>query len=339
MQTSSTPATPLTASQPQHHGWRLVRDSALGILVGFLSVVQSRINGQLAIEMDSGINAAVISFGTGLALIAVVVLALPRPRAGFFSVLRGLRRGLLPKWLIIGGLGGATFVASQGAVVPTTGVALFTVAIVAGLTANSLLADRLGVGPGGRRPVTATRVIAAVLAVAGVLVAVAGKIGTGSFAALLLLLAFVAGGTVAFQQGLNARVGVAAQSALAAGLFNFIMGFSALVIVAALVQTQQPGLPLSPPSIAQQPILWTGGLIGVTFVVVAASAVRGLGVLLFSLLTIVGQLAGGVAVDLINPIPGAGSLPWSTWAAVGLAIVAALLAFLGSRSRPGTIPG
>jgi transporter family-2 protein len=47
---------------------------------------------------------------------------------------------------MLGGVGGAMFVAAQGLVVPTLG-ALFTVAVVAGQTGNSLVADRLGWAP------------------------------------------------------------------------------------------------------------------------------------------------------------------------------------------------
>ena len=50
-----------------------------------------------------------------------------------------------------GGLGGAMYVASQSITVATLGVALFTVCIVAGQTGNSLLVDRLGLGPRRRR--------------------------------------------------------------------------------------------------------------------------------------------------------------------------------------------
>ena len=76
---------------------------------------------------------------------------------------------------------------------------------------------------------------------------------------------------------------------------------------------------------------------GVAIVVTASLTVRGLGVLLLSLLTIVGQLAGSVVVDVVAPVPGTAPLTWVTFAAVGLSVVATMLAFIGSRRPAGTM--
>ena len=323
---------------PHDHGARAWVDGALAILVGLLSVFQSRVNGALAIRVGSGIEAAAVSFATGLVLITVIVAATPAARSGVRLLAQALRRHIVPRWIILGGLGGASFVAAQGLVVPTTGVALFTVAIVAGLTANSLVADRLGVGPGGRRPVTWPRIIAAGMSVAGVFIAVSGSIGRGEFAAGLLALAFVAGALVALQQGVNGRVAVTAGSPLTAALVNFIVGFSALFILTTIFELTDATALVMPPAIWSEPVLWLGGPIGVAFVVVASFAVRGLGVLLFSLLTIVGQLVGGVLVDVVAPIPGGTGVAAATVAAVAVSMAATVLAFLGSRRTTGTMP-
>ena len=323
---------------PHDHGARAIIDGALAILVGLLSVLQSRINGQLAIQVGSGMEAAALSFGTGLVLIAVIVAATPAARGGVRRLAHALRQHTVPRWIVLGGLGGASFVASQGLVVPTTGVALFTVAIVAGLTANSLVADRLGVGPGGRRPVTWPRIVAAAMSVAGVFIAVSGNIGRGEFAAGLLTLAFFAGALVALQQGVNGRVAVTAGSPLTAALVNFIVGFSALFVLTTILELTDATALVMPPAIWSEPLLWLGGPIGVAFVVVASFAVRGLGVLLFSLLTIVGQLAGGVLVDILAPVPGGSGVATATLVAVAISLAATVLAFLGSRRPTGTMP-
>lgn len=120
------------------------------MLVGLLAVIQARIgNGELALVVGSGIEAAVASFGSGLLLIVVIVLSVPSARAGTRRLAHAARvPPKVPIWTFLGGLGGATFVAAQGLVVPTTGVALFTIAIVAGLSGNSLVADKYGIGPG-----------------------------------------------------------------------------------------------------------------------------------------------------------------------------------------------
>ena len=59
-------------------------------------------------------------------------------------------------------------VPTQSLTVPLLGVELFTVAIAAGRTVGSMLADGIGFGPGGRRKVEALRGVGAVVAMAGV---------------------------------------------------------------------------------------------------------------------------------------------------------------------------
>lgn len=327
--------------EPHDHGVRVFVDGASAVLVGLLAVLQARINAELAVTVGSGIEAAMFSFATGLVLIAFIVAAVPVARRGvarlWVAVTSTNRR--MPWWTLLGGLGGATFVASQGLAVPVTGVALFTVAVVAGQTGNSLLADRLGVGPGGKRPVTFPRVIAAVLATGGVALAVLGELGTDSTSgwttAALLGFAMLAGAAVAFQQGLNGRVAVAAGSPLTAAGVNFVVGFAALFVIATAWEVTDGVAVTWPPPPWEEPLLWLGGPIGVAFVGVAAFAVRGLGVLLFSLLTIVGQLVGGVALDVVAPVPGGGGLGLHTVAAVVVSIIATAVAFVGSRRRAG----
>lgn len=312
---------------------RVLRDGALAVLVGVLSVVQARINGQLAIRVGSGLEAAAVSFGFGLVMVTLIVALTPSARAGVGRLISSLRSAAgLPWWGLLGGLGGATFVASQGLDVPSLGVALFTVAIVAGLTGNSLVADRLGVGPGGRRPITVPRVAAAILCIIGVGIAVSGDFGDARVSLALLLLALVAGGLVAFQQGLNGRVSVAAGSPFVAAGVNFIVGTVALLVIATVVENLDNRAFVPPPAPWSEPILWLGGPIGVAFVTVAAFAVRSLGVLLFSLLTIVGQLLGSVGVDVVTPTAGAVELSWQVLLAVLLSVVAAALAFFGARA-------
>ena len=304
---------------------RVLRDGSLAVLVGVLAVIQARINGQLAIRVGSGFEAAAISFGFGLVLILVVIACTPSARAGASRLISSIG-------VTTDTAASATFVASQGLVVPSLGVALFTVAVVAGQTGNSLVADRLGVGPGGRRPVTLPRVVAALLCIVGVGIAVSGDLGDARVSIGLLLLALIAGALVAFQQGLNGRVSVAAGSPFVAAGVNFIVGTAALLTIATLVENFDGTPFVAPPALWSEPVLWLGGPIGVAFVTVAAFAVRSLGVLLFSLLTIVGQLLGSVGVDLVVPTQGAVALSWQVLLAVVLSVVAAALAFIGARA-------
>ena len=128
-----------------HHGVPI----ALAFLGGCLSAVQSRMNGQLAQSTGDALEAAVWSFGTGLVVMTVIVIAVRPIREGVRRVPVAVRDGSLKWWHVLGGLLGGYFVAVQSATVPALGVAIFMVAIVAGQSSNSLLVDRAGLGPAG----------------------------------------------------------------------------------------------------------------------------------------------------------------------------------------------
>ena len=119
---------------------------ALGI--GGVIAVQSRINGELGHRIHDGIFAAVISFTVGLLLLVIVIACRRESREHLTGDLpQAYRSGRLVWWQFLGGLGGASVVASQTLTVPLLGVALFTVALVAGMTGSSLLVDRIGLAP------------------------------------------------------------------------------------------------------------------------------------------------------------------------------------------------
>ena len=147
--------------------------------VGALTAMQSRINGELAVAAESSLQAALVSFGSGWIILTLILLALPSVRRGLADVRRALSAGELRWWQVLGGILGGFFVAVQSATVPIVGVALFTVAVVAGQVSNSIVVDRLGMGPAGRQAITPARVISAALAVVAVVVAVSDRLGGG----------------------------------------------------------------------------------------------------------------------------------------------------------------
>ena len=119
------------------------------VSVGVLTAVQARINGQLGVRLDHAMVAAVISFGSGLLLIALVSVLTPGGRRGAVLLSRGIRERSIPWWMLVGGAAGALTVGTQAVAVGIVGVSLFTVGIVAGQTVGGLILDRVGYGPGG----------------------------------------------------------------------------------------------------------------------------------------------------------------------------------------------
>jgi transporter family-2 protein len=303
---------------------------ALAALSGATVAIQSRINGELGARLHDGIAAAAISFGTGMLALLAMVPATRRGRLGLAAIRAALSRGDLRGWHCLGGVSGAYFVVTQGTTVAVLGVAVFTVALVAGQSASALLVDRLGIGPTGRHAVTTPRVAGAVLAVIAVGVSVAGRLTTPHALGLAALPA-LAGFGVAWQQAVNGRVREAAGTPLPAAFVNFATGTAALGVAYA-VEVALRGLPSG--RLPPEPWLYLGGPLGVLFIAVAASVVRLTGVLLMGLAMIAGQLLAALALELT--VPGtAGHTGMYTVGGVAITLLAVGIAALGPRRSPG----
>jgi transporter family-2 protein len=184
--------------------------------------------------------------------------------------------------------------------VPLAGVAIFTIAAVGGQTGNALLVDKLGLGPAGRAPVTLARALSAALAFVGVVVAVSARGGGPGRAVVVpaLVAAFV-GALMTVQQATNGRVGAATGSAMATTWLNFAVG-TCFLLLAALLQALTGSL-RAPATLDVPWWAWLGAPCGIAFIFTAAVVVRHLGVLLFTLVMLTGQLSAAVALDLLTP--------------------------------------
>ncbi len=274
---------------------------ALGgaVLVGVLTAVQARINGQLGTRLDNGLVAAVISFGSGLILLIVLSAALPSGRRGTARLVSGVRESAIPWWMLAGGAAGALTVATQGLAVGIIGVSLFTVGVVAGQTVCGLVLDRIGYGPAGVVAVTVPRLVGGALALLAVGLSLVGD-GIGGVPLWMVVLPFAAGVGIAWQQATNGRLRQRVGTPLTATLVNFIGG-TAILTVAALVNVSIVGWPTTAPTEAW---VYTGGPIGVLYIFLSAALVPYTGVLLFGLAVVVGQLVTSVALDAVWPALG-----------------------------------
>lgn len=286
------------------------------VLCGGLVAVQSRINGELGSRLGDGFTAAAISFGSGLIILSIALTIAPAGRRGLARVRDALRERRLRWWYVCGGVAGSFLVLSQGLAAAALGVALFTVAVVAGQTLSGLVLDRVGIGPGGRRPLTAARLVGAILALAAVTWAVSAQFG-GSAPVLLMILPFIAGLGTGWQQAVNGQVRLLAQSALTATFINFTTGTTVLVVL-MLGRWAFAGLPKQLPP---EPWLYVGGALGCVFIGVTALLVRITGVLLLGLATVAGQLVAALLLDLLLPTAGH-ILAFSTIGGTLLAVVA-----------------
>lgn len=299
----------------------------LAALCGAGMAVQTRINGALGLAIGDGFSAGVISFGSGLLILILVMACVPKGRVGLGVVVADLRAGRAPVWSVLGGVAGAFFVLSQGITGAVIGVALFSVALVAGQTISGLVLDRMGFSPQGRTGFTWPRLVGAALAVIAVTWSMSSQL-SGDFPLWMLLMPIVAGFGSGWQSAVNGRLRARSGSALTATFINFLVGTTALVIL-AIVRNSLAGWPTSLPA---EPLLYLGGLIGCVFIGVNAFLVGHTGVLLLGLGTVAGQLFASVAIDAIAP----GDTPLGVSTIIGaiLALVAVCIATV--RVRPGT---
>lgn len=267
----------------------------LAALAGVTSAVQSGINAELGERVGSGALGAAVNHLGGCVVIAVGLALVPSMRRG----LRALRRAGLPWWAYAGGVGGALLVTAATYVVPVLGVAIFTIAQVAGNSVGGLAVDRVGLGPAGGLAVTGPRLTGALLGIAAVAVAQIGR-PVGELAVGLVLLGMAGGFGVAIQAALNARVS-AASSMAAATAVNFAVGTPLVLIAAAALGGLDAATAGRWPS---QWYLYLGGLCGVVIVTLLLVTVPVVGVLRVGLSTVGGQLVGAMILDALPGGPG-----------------------------------
>ena len=302
-------------------------------IASIIITAQSSINSELNTYTENPLITALINFTTGLMVLSVMMIFSRPIREGFISIPRLVREGRLKRWQLFGGLSGAFFVASQSSLVQVIGVAIFTVAAVAGQTSAALLVDKAGIGPAGKQPVTLMRIGAAILGIVGVLVSVLGQDSTGQFAFGAVLISFAAGALVSTQPALNGQIANHTGQPAAATMVNFIVGFITLVVVYAVAHQVNPQSFNVPPMPWENPVIWLGGPFGVMFVLTASFMAKTLGVFLFTLTSVVGQLSGAILMDVLFPTAST-NITWQLL--LGISITGAAVVLASGKKKTNT---
>ena len=252
--------------------------------------------------MGDSLEAALVSFGTGLIFVSLISLFRKDVRAGFADIFKAVTSKQLPMWRLSAGMLGASFVAMQTHVVPIAGVALFTVASLAGQTGISLWVDKLALSGGAKTLISKRRVIAAVITVFAVGVSAWDRFEMSDFSIAALGLAFFAGSWVGVQRALNGRINSHSNKSFATSWLNFITGTSFLLFLLLLRSLFTDHSILN----FQTAPLWMflGGSIGVIYIALSSHIVQHLGVLEFTLFSVGGMLIGSLLIDLLLPTPG-----------------------------------
>jgi len=279
-----------------------MRLDLLAALSGAMIALQARANGELSHQLNNGLQAALVSFSSGLLIIFVITLFNSKIKEGIKKLRHSVSNKEIARWKLFAGALGGSFVAIQTQVVPLIGVAIYSVASIAGQTAMSLIVDRIGLTGGGKKLISPRRVLAAVLTVLAVLVSVWDRIDANNLSMLAVTAGGIAGAIVGIQRALNGQINEHSQQSFTTSLLNFMTGtaFLLVLIVAGLLlgRNELSPLPSGPWWI------YTGGVIGVIYIAFTSTIVQHLGVLTFTLFSVGGQLVGSLIIDLVSPTEG-----------------------------------
>lgn len=269
------------------------------ILAGMLSPMQSAVNGQVGQQLGDGNASAVISFGSGLVVMAVIILARRQTRQQFASIPKKMFSHKTPWWNWLAGCCGAMVVFSEGASASALGVATFQTTLISGMVISGLICDRLGIGVQVKQPFNFPRIMGAILAVLATILVVMPNWKAPKVIALAIL-PFLAGLLAGWQPAGNSTIAQETGSMLVSITWNFIVGFCVLGIV-LLVRIFIGQVNFSFPT---EWWMYLGGPLGLLSIALMALLVRGLGLLLLGLASTAGQLVGSVLIDIFIPALG-----------------------------------
>lgn len=135
----------------------------LAVVLGGAAIsVQAPINAALSRELGAKVPAAAVSFGVGF--LVLVAVAAVQGQGGAF-----LRLPQVPTWTLVGGVLGAWYVFVSVWGVASLGVVTLVAALILGQMAAALMIDATGALGMAVREVTPTRLAAAALVAAGLL--------------------------------------------------------------------------------------------------------------------------------------------------------------------------
>jgi transporter family-2 protein len=293
--------------------------AALG---GALIAAQGRFNGDLTTAGAGALIATWTSYVGTLLTTAVVIVLQGRAR----RTAHVLRHEAQWWWYAVG-LCGVPIVVMFAVGIPVVGVAIASVCSVAGQTLAGLGLDARGVGVPAPLRLSGRRLAAAVVAVAGLVVAV-GSAPTTSLGTVVGLGAamFVSGAILAGQQAGNGRVNLVTGDPVLPVLTSSGGGTVGISILVAVVWATGHLGTVHWPGPGQW-WLYLGGPLGAAITGCAAWAIRHLGTFALTLGVVVGQMATAVLVDLATGVGGR----WPTYLAVAMITGATVLVVLPRR--------
>lgn len=289
----------------------------LAFIAGVAATLQAGISGQLAKELNDGIMAALVS-NIGGTIFTALFLLNPNVRKQAKKLFKAVISGNFAKWQLLGGVAGAVYISTASSTVSIIGTGLFTVVLVASQNVSGIIVDKFGFSSGAKRKITPKRALAVVIGIVAVLLSVSEF--EGKILWLPILAVVIAGFAVTIQFALNGRVTKASNSQVSA-FINFPMSMFAVLTVLTVMNLFGKNWNSWP----DQWWLYSAGFLGAVVVFLAAATIRTLGVLLFGLASVAGQLITSIALDVILPNANI-NVGWALISGAGLMLLAVYLA-------------
>ena len=289
----------------------------LAFIAGVAATLQAGISGQLAKELNDGIMAALVS-NIGGTIFTALFLLNPNVRKQAKKLFKDVVSGNFAKWQLLGGVAGAVYISTASSTVSIIGTGLFTVVLVASQNVSGIIVDKFGFSSGAKRKITPKRALAVVIGIVAVLLSVSEF--EGKILWLPILAVVIAGLAVTIQFALNGRVTKASNSQVSA-FINFPMSMFAVLITLIVMNLFGKNWNSWP----DQWWLYSAGFLGAVVVFLAAATIRTLGVLLFGLASVAGQLITSIALDVILPNANI-NVGWALISGAGLMLLAVYLA-------------
>ncbi|MGF9664207.1 DMT family transporter [Arthrobacter crystallopoietes] len=295
----------------------------LALAAGCLMALQARINSFVATDLGDSITAGAVVFAAGFVTMAAVAVLSRGARRSVQVMWGQLRRRELPRYLLLAGPAGMLGVLAQTMTVQVIGVALFSLSFILGQMVASTSIDHFGWSLGMRRRLNIVGGAALALAMAGVATASVPRLdaaGASVWAAFAFV--FAAGMTVSTHMAFNGRITAAVGRPEPAALATYIFGTAAVAL--AIAALAAGGLGRLDTLVNVKVWYLALGLVGPVVVLLAAAVVRRVGVLLFALGMVTGQLIGSILLDLYWPATNA-AVSWPTLAGAALSLCALIV--------------
>lgn len=275
----------------------------IGIAVGILLPIQTSVNTKLSDRIGSSFGSSLVSFIISSILCLVLVLAFNHSLAMGFAVL-----AQDPIWVWLSGIFGVICVAGSIVSMPHIGSVQTVIMTVLGMLVTGLIIDHFSLFYSLQNPLTASRVIGALIVLVGVLIVVAmgkkkSQVDSSSDAGnsnalrqwLFRLVAVCAGVASACQTAVNGYVGTVLESPFKAALLSNIVGTIFLIILILVTRSK---FQIRNQSNTHFPWwIWIGGIIGTLFIVGNVYLAQTIGTGMAVILTLIGQMGGSLVLD------------------------------------------